>query len=455
LPSSGSSQYHLRMFLRRYGTFAGGIDLPDEKHTTIDEPIASWHESKQLRVPLAACDSKPARPLVRIGQYVAAGERIAAADDARAVDVFSPVAGRVSGFTSVEVADRDAFRRCRAIELADVSLPSEPSSVSPTFDWRAASSHTLRERLCKGTLTTYRRPPHPLTEWLQAARRDGCRVLVANAIEGQPYVTADHRLLVEHGTEVIRGLAILIRAIEAKQGILAVDQRRTDDYRELVGPARMYQINRVALPHKYPIGSDAMLLNVLLRREIPLGGTAGDIGAAVVDPATCFAVYRWVACGIPPTGRVVTVAGERVERPGNYWVSFGTACRELVSETKGPILHGGPMSALSCSPLAVVGPATDAVLAIDTSPPPTPGPCLRCGWCTDHCPARLNVAALNDHFELGTIELARRSGVMACVECGVCSYVCPARLPLSQRVRQLKRAVAKWDNHLTKAGARR
>ncbi|MFP3938390.1 MAG: 4Fe-4S dicluster domain-containing protein, partial [Phycisphaerae bacterium] len=293
-----------------------------------------------------------------------------------------------------------------------------------------------------GGLALHRRRPTPLNRWLEKARRHNCRTLIANAMEGQSYVTSDHRLLVEHGAEVSRGLAILGRAIEADEILLAVDRRRTDDYRDLVGPARMYDIKRIALPHKYPIGADNVLAKVLLRREPPPGAGPISVGAAVVDVATCLAVYRWVACEAPPRGRVVTISGERATEHGNFYVPFGTEWTELPVVAEPPVIHGGPMMGRQCEPQVIVSPSTIALLAIrttDNTAPPSP--CIRCGWCTDHCPARLNVAALNDDYELALVDHARKMNVAACVDCGVCTYVCPARLPLSQRVRELKRAV--------------
>lgn len=426
------------MLLRRYGSFAGGIELPEEKQATLDSPIQAWRDCRRLLVPLAPCGGPAARPLVKPGQYVSFGEKIAVGEDG-ALDVFSPAAGRVAGFATTEIAHGDGFAACAAIELEEVSAPAEIAPVLPTYDWREASPQALRQRLAEGGLATFRRLPKPLAAWIEAARRSKVRSLVANVLEHQPYVTAQHRLLVDFGAEVIRGLAILARAIEAQDVVLAVDQRRTEDYRELVGPARMYHITRVALPNKYPIEADAMLLKVLTRREAPLGGSPLDLGVAVIDAATCFAAYRWAACAIPPTGRVVTVAGPRTTRQGNFFVPFGVRCKDLTHPAADPILHGGTMVGLRCTDGAVVGPASNCVLAVSTVPAPLPGPCIRCGWCTDHCPARLNVASLNDHYELGQLDRSRRAGVAACVECGVCSYICPARLPLSQRVKQLKR----------------
>ncbi len=429
------------MIFRRYGTFTGGIDLPDEKQATLNSPIRPCPRIETLRVPLAPCGGRAARLTVQPGRNVTAGQRIAQADDDNAVDIFAPLAGLVVGETTVRVAGRDGLAGSSAVELTDLSRPGRIGFVSPVFDWRAASAETLRQRVAEGGLTTHGRSPTPLRRWLGRAIEKRCRLLIANAMEAQPYVTSDHRLLAEYGAEVVRGLAILARCIGAREIILAADQRRTDQYRRLVGPARMYQVTRIALTHKYPTGADNILVKLLTRREAPVGGDTMDAGAAVIDVASCFATYRWVACGLPPAARVVTVSGERIAEPGNLWVPFGASCELLAEGAEPPVIHGGPMVGLKIKAGAVVGPATDAVLAIEAPVPTNPTPCIRCGWCTDHCPARLNVAAINDIFELGQVEQARKAGVPACVECGVCSYVCPARLPLSQRVKQLKWAI--------------
>jgi electron transport complex protein RnfC len=194
--------------------------------------------------------------------------------------------------------------------------------------------------------------------------------------------------------------------------------------------------------HKYPTGLEPILVRVLLRKTVPMDGSAFDVGAAVVTPALCWAAYRAVACDAPALGRIVTVVSEGAGRCGNWFVPFGARCADLAAASGAVVIHGGPLTGLACPDDAVVGPPTDAVLALP-APSERAGPCIRCGWCGDHCPARLNVAALNDMYELGQIAAASRAGALACVECGVCSYICPARLPLTQRVKQLKAAI-RW-----------
>jgi len=430
------------MLFGRYGSFAGGIDLPDEKYSTIDRAIEPYKPTRPVRVPLAPCGGRSADPIVQPGEKVSIGQKIAVSTDAGAVDVFSPVSGKVVSMTTAEVGAVDSFVPTPAMEISPDDGPTEPVQADQDgFDWRVAGAVELRRRIKAGGLTTCRRPVVPLARWITRARSKRCRTLIANAMEAQPFVTAAHRLLIDRADEVTGGLAILGRAIGANELIISVDRRRTGDYERIVELAGAYGIARVALPHKYPTGADPMLVKVLTRKERPPGGSVMDVGSAVVDPATCAAVYRWVAKAIPPTGRVVTVAGPRSGRSGNFFVPFGVNCLELVAQDAQPVIQNGPMIGLRCGAEAVVGCATDAVLALEASVPAPPSPCIRCSWCTDHCPARLNVAALNDAFELSDLRRARKLVAAACVECGVCSYVCPARLPLSERVKQLKRAL--------------
>lgn len=400
-------------------------------------------------MPLAPCAGRAARLVVQPGSRVAAGQRIAEAADEEGADVFSPLSGRIGTVGEAELVLPQGAFLSPAVEILDAGATQPIASLPGQFDWRSAGAEELRKRLGGGGLVTARGRIEPLERWADRARRKRCRLLIANAVESQPFVTADHRLLAEHGAEVIRGLAILAAASGVRKTVLAVDRRRTSDYRGLESPARDCRVVTVALEPIYPIGNDTILVKVLAGKETPLGGESLDVRSAVTDASTCFAAYRWVACGVPQTGRVVTVAGETAAQRGNFFAPIGMSCVSL-AEAGGEAwrLHGGPMSGALCGEGTVVSACTDAVLAIEPVEPAVAVPCIRCGWCTDHCPARLNVSALNDLYELGLIERAERIGARGCVGCGVCTYVCPARLPLSQRVKQLKQMV-----RLTRAGA--
>ena len=443
--------------------FVGGIDLPDEKRPTLARAIEASACPRRLLVPLAPCAAAPAEPAVKPGERVQPGQRIGIARDSTGVDVFAPLGGRVEGIRTVAVARWGGFAESPAIELADLS---DPAGIVPPhgaeaadgpagqgFDWQAAGDDDLLDRLARGQLTTHRFRPQPLAELLTRARAAKCRWTILNALDHEPYVSSDHRLLAEFGPEIMEGLAIIARIVGSREVIVAADHRRTSHYQSCNASAERLGIARIALPHKYPMGADTILTKVLTRREAPPGLSPLSVGTAMVDAPTCLAVHQWVVRGRRVHGRVVTVAGPHTARPGNFWAPFGTPCVELASLTAGAshgaagdnpeptLIHGGPMAGTLCDARAVVTPATGAVLSLEVAQMPLPGPCIRCGWCTDHCPARLNVAMLNDAFELSLVDRAASGGALACVECGVCSYICPAKLPLTQRVKQLKRQI--------------
>lgn len=434
---------------RKYGTFTGGIDLAEEKHATLGAAIEPAPVAR-LVLPMAWGSLDPARAVVLPGQRIEPRQIIAKVQGPNSVDILAPVGGVVGQACTVAVSAGQSFRTVPAVELTDLT-PLELPVGKPDWDWQGASGQQIRDRIAASTLTMHRRGGGRMIDWIARAQAAKCRTLIANCVESQPYVSADHRLLVEHGVEVIRGLDLIARALDIDDVLLAVDRRRTDAYRGVVGPCRLHKVEPVALGHKYPTGVDPILVKVLLGREVPIGKDPLQIGAAVVGADLCWAVYCAVACSQEPVGRVVTVAGERAGRCGNYFVPFGAVCRELVGTVEGTIIHGGPMTGLSCPAGAVVCPQTDSVLALEAADIGQPGPCIRCGWCGDHCPARLNVASMNDLYELGQIAQADRAGAMACVECGVCAYICPARLPLTQRVGRLKYAIERMRS--SKEGA--
>jgi Na+-translocating ferredoxin:NAD+ oxidoreductase subunit C len=428
------------MARHRYGTFTGGITLPPEKQATLDRPIASAPAVTVLRVPLGLAEGPAAAPVVTPGQTVRAGDRLAEAP-AGGIDVFSPVDATVGPVETVHIEAGRVVHTAPAIRLEQLGELPSLESIPAQVDWTAMDESELRDRLAQSHLPRQHGRAEPLIDWVDRCRARPPSLLVLNGMEDQPYVTADHRLLVEFGAEIVAGLALLGKACRAERLVIAVNIEYAEQYPELLSGTSEFDIERVALPPKYPIGADHLLLKVLTRREVPIGGTAGDIGAAVIDASTCLATYRWVACNDRLAGRVVTVSGARAKAPGNLFVPYGMGVADLLAPAEPPYVLRGPMIGCVVDGRVVVTPGSDAALALDPTPHGPAVQCIRCGWCRDHCPSRLNVAQLNDCYELAQLDRADLGGALSCIGCGVCSYLCPARLNLAQRVGELKRAI--------------
>jgi electron transport complex protein RnfC len=430
------------------------LDLPPEIGTPLNVHSSACATPAMLLAPLDPCRLGDARPAVKAGDTVRAGDALG---EAGGLAVFAPADGTVTRITQCTLASAalgpasvpavelaTAGGTARSERLDDDRNEDSAEQAFRRNDWLDATPDALLDRIAEAGLTTLADPPAPLADWCRRARAAGVDTIIANAVDGQPYLAGRHRTLVEFGRDVVEGLTILMRAIGATSVTLAVDRRHTEAYRTLVPHARRRNIQPAAVIHKYPAGNDTILMYLLTGRETPLGGSMFDAGAAVVSAAACLDACRAIAADAKPAGRIVTVAGEGVDRPGNYFTLYGTPAAALLAEADAPrtarVIHGGPLTGAMLGPDAVVGPGTDALLAVAPDKPAHPRACIRCGWCTDHCPVRLDVANLNDLYELGQVERAERCGVLACIGCGVCSYVCPARLPLAHRAKSLSLA---------------
>jgi electron transport complex protein RnfC len=275
--------------------------------------------------------------------------------------------------------------------------------------------------------------------------------LVINGAECEPYLTADHRLMVERAADIIVGARILARILGITRVLIGVEANKPDAVASLrlAGGAG---IEVESLPVLYPQGAEKQLIKALLGRLVPPPpGLPLDVGVVVQNVATCAAVHDAVCHGQPLIDRVVTVAGGGVGRPGNFRVRIGTSLRQIFEACDGPsaatvrLVMGGPMMGVSLAGLeAPVIKGTSGLLALTRGEVPArrAGSCIRCGRCVRACPMGLLPAALALFAQHQLFERAEGIGAMACIECGSCAYVCPAAIPLVQHIRLAKSRIA-------------
>jgi len=259
--------------------------------------------------------------------------------------------------------------------------------------------------------------------------------VILNGCECEPYLTADHRIMLERPEDCILGLILVLRAVGAERGIIGVEANKPDAI-EALRKAADGKVEVVPLKVKYPQGAEKMLIKALLDREVPSGGLPMDVGVVVQNVGTAVAITEAVRDGKPLIERVVTVTGE-VRRPGNYLVPIGTPFSWVLeaagglSESASRVVMGGPMMGIAQRTLDVpVVKGTSGILALAEDIPPEEGTCIRCARCVDHCPMGLMPTLFVKLAKGERWDLLRDAHIMDCIECGSCAYVCPARIPI-------------------------
>lgn len=418
-------------------SFRGGI-RPEEKKETAQSPIERISQPSKVRLALNQHVGEPAVPVVTVGERVLKGQLVAAAAKGISAPVHSSVSGTVT-----------------AIENG-VTPRGEGMLIVVENDFREEEAPDLKPF---GT-PIFRAEPEALTAWIREkgivglgggafpawakieAARGKVKTLVVNGAESEPYLTANHRLLLEYPEEIIGGVKILMRAVGAESAIFAVEDNKLDAAQKLMSAfGKSTQMEAAILKTKYPQGDERQLIRTLLKKEIPKGKLPFDVGAVVFNAQTCRAVYRAFVTGMPMIECVVTVGGECVKDPSNLLVPIGTPFSDLFKGCGGflkkpdRIIAGGPLTGSALPTLDI--PVTKGVfgaLALCTRIPPAES-CIHCGRCLRACPMHLVPTALYRAVQKEDAAEMDRYSITSCSECGCCSYVCPAKIPLLQNIR--------------------
>jgi len=281
--------------------------------------------------------------------------------------------------------------------------------------------------------------------------------LVLNGAECEPYLTTDHRLMLEFPEKVVEGAKLLLKILGVKRGIIGIELNKPDAINAMTRAAQQSPSDDMAvavqgMEVKYPQGSEKQLIYSLTRRSVPGGGLPFDVGVVVQNISTTLAVYEAVTMDKPLYEKVVTVSGRGIQRQANLKVKVGTVLSDIVEYLGGTtqdlmkIVSGGPMMGFAISTLdAPIVKTSSGVLFLSSKETDlgTHGPCIHCGWCMEACPMGLQPKEVGLYVEAGKGHLTEKFGVTECFECGCCAYVCPAKRPLVQFARLAKIAVKK------------
>ncbi|MCX6348461.1 MAG: electron transport complex subunit RsxC [Candidatus Aureabacteria bacterium] len=429
-------------------TFRGGVTVPEHKERTEGKAIETLPLPPRLFVPLRQNAGVPPEPVVEAGRAVLAGEVIARPAGPVSAFLHAPVAGTVKG---IEKHSHPALPDSPAIEIE--TAPEQPPMVllPPIPEPDRASPEEIRRRVLEAGIVGMGGAGFPTQ--VKLAPPPGARIeyAIINGAECEPFLTVDHRLMLEETEKVIRGLKIVMRAVGAEKGIIAVESNKLDAWEKLrASLAGEKSIRAELLQVKYPQGGEKQIIYSLLRRKVPAGGLPSAVGCVVQNVHTAVAIAEALVEGKPLLERVVTVSGPGVARPGNFRVRIGTPFAHLLAAAGGlaggelMVISGGPMMGVAQFSLATpVIKGTSGLLVFPAAPRRRNLPCIRCGRCIRVCSLNLLPCRLARSAEKGNSGDFEEGSGAQCIECGCCAYVCPAGRDLVQFIQLGKAASAK------------
>ncbi|MCP5059291.1 MAG: electron transport complex subunit RsxC [bacterium] len=433
------------------GSFRHGVHPPDAKDATRDLPIRRLPFAPLLVVPLAQHLGRPSIPLVREGQEVARGECIARPDGFLSVAMHAPASGVVK---ELGLVPSIAGRMVSAVYLEPL-----PGSTQEVVEGTPCPPDAEPEQIVRAIqeagVVGLGGAGFPTHAKLRPPEGGFFDTLIVNGVECEPYLTTDHRVMLEQREDVFAGLRYLLAATGAQRAIVGVEENKPDAAAHLrAGLPEDLPASVEVLQVKYPQGAEKMLIEALLGRQVPSGGLPADVHALCVNVATTAEIGRLLPHGRGIQERVVTVTGPAVRHKGNYRVPIGTPLRFLleavgVEDDLSRVFLGGPMMGSAASSLDIpITKGTSGVVAFgereSAATHVAPHPCIRCGYCVNACPmfldpSQLGLLAAIERYQ----EMAERHHLMDCFECGACAFVCPSHIPLVQRFRVAKTALRK------------
>ena len=426
--------------------FFGGVHPEGRKELSASAPLTAMALPAQVAVPLRQHIGAPCKPLVAVGETVCMGQKIGDGEGL-CVPVHAPVSGVVE---AIEDRPHPGGGTCPAIIIKNDFLDTPHHSLKPHANPEQLAPAELVSILRESGLVGMGGAAFP-TDIKSKTGMGYTGVLILNACECEPYITADDALLRARSGDVLRGLALLARILNPDQTVIGIEDNKPEAAAIL--RETLKDIPGVELrvqPTRYPQGAEKQLIQAVTGRQVPSGGLPKDVGCAVFNAATAFAAYRAVYEGMPLIERVVTVTGEGVKEPRNLIVRVGTSFQEVIGTAGGlgddvwKVLSGGPMMGVAQGDLSVpVTKAVNAVLCLSSaqngeSAHPV---CIRCGKCLEVCPMGLEPLYLYRYSNAGDLDALKRLHLTDCIECGCCAYACPGKVPLVQGFRAGKRAM--------------
>ena len=426
----------------------GGVHPPESKALTQKLAVETMPLPDELELILGQHIGAPCSPIVKKREEVAEGALVAEVKRGLGVPLHAPATGSIKALGTSAHPIR--------VSVPSITIKVDPEAQSTPWqsvqDWQNQSAEELLQAVHKAGIVGIGGAGFPTHVKLKPPADTAVDTLLLNGAECEPYITADHRMMLEKSAEIVEGARILLKILGITSCAIGIEDNKPDAIAAMqaaleAAPTDGLDIRVLALRVKYPQGSEKQLIQAITGRKVPAMALPSAVGVVVHNVSTTKAVYDAVVLGKPLIDKVITVSGLGIKRPANLLVKIGTRVSDIVEYCGGTtadlarVVLGGPMMGFAVSTLDIpITKTTSSILflsedEIDTRPLSN---CIRCGWCLEACPMGLEPKEIGIYVEANRAEDTEQFGVFDCFECGSCAYVCPAKRPLVQFVRLAK-----------------
>ncbi|MCD4829407.1 MAG: electron transport complex subunit RsxC [Candidatus Cloacimonetes bacterium] len=437
-------------------TFPGGVHPHDFKHFSKQAGIETPPLPGKVAIPLSQHIGAPAKPVVKKGDEVLAGQLIAEAGGFVSIPMHASISGKV---TRIGPFAHPGGAILPAIEITGdgednwVDLPEDP-------DWQSLDAAEIKKRIAAAGVCGMGGAGFPTHVKLSPPADKPIDTVILNGVECEPYLTSDYRVMLERSEDILAGLRLIMKALDAKRGYIGIEANKPDAIKQMRTLVKSEpNIKVVGLKLKYPQGAEKQLIYACTKRKVPnKGGLPMAVGVVVQNVGTAVAVYEAVRWRKPLVQRVITVTGSVVKTPKNFNARVGTLYSHLLEHAGGAtadigkVISGGPMMGFAISTLDTPMAKTSSgivIMGIKEAQKDTEYTCLRCGRCVDICPLNLVPSMIARNVRYEDWDAADKAGCMDCMKCGGCAYVCPSHIKLIQwidigknKIGQLRREAA-------------
>ncbi|KXZ40174.1 electron transport complex protein RnfC [Alkalithermobacter thermoalcaliphilus JW-YL-7 = DSM 7308] len=430
-----------------FSTFRGGVHPPHRKKYTEHIPIKRASDPKVAYIPLQQHIGAACTPIVNVGDTVKVGQKIGQPQGFVSAPVHSSISGKVKAIKEHPTPGGNTL--CIIIENDFKNEIHE--SVKSKGDIQTLTKEEILEIIKEGGIVGMGGAGFPTHVKLSPPKEKKIDTVILNGAECEPYLTADHRIMLENSEDIVYGLKAIMKVLDVNKGYIGIEDNKMDAIEAMKKAVKDEKnIEVVPLKTKYPQGAEKQLIYACIKKEVPSGGLPMDVGVVVNNVGTAAQIAKTIKTGMPLIERVTTVTGSCIKNPQNLIIKIGTLFKDIIDECGGfkeevgKVIMGGPMMGLAQYTLDVpVIKGASGILCLNKKEATIPKSksCIRCGKCVYICPANLQPLYISAHSLKYNFDKSEEYKALDCIECGSCSFICPSKRPLLQSIRVAKREI--------------